>query len=161
MIGDYVYPMQWSNDWISGADGHVHNPRSVVLDPEDVPRFDASRNNPSTGTFWREFRLDRVTLRFVAIPPGHDAMVERVAELLDAAASHTLDGFAPEGAPTTDETCRAMVALWFNRMAWHLRAEHTMPNTVHQLLMTRRWWHGADGIAPSRSVSNNRERTRE
>lgn len=167
-IAGYIRPHQWANDWITGDDGVVYNPSSVQLDPVDVPRFDASRNSPSVGTFWAERRLDRVTLRFRSISPDHDQALEKVASLLDSAASQMLDGTrTPEGEPNWDAPeyqNKLMVAMWFNRLAWHLRTGHVVPALVHEVLMasevgpTQPWWHGADGlVAKNGLVTNNRE----
>jgi len=56
-------PRQWANDWIM-ADGvrRPLSPLAVVLDPEDVPRFEADREafragNPNSGRFWADYRL--------------------------------------------------------------------------------------------------------
>jgi hypothetical protein len=163
VIAVRVRPHQWANDWISDGEGGIHNPMSVQLDPQDVARFDATLSSPDVGHFWRTYRLDRVTLRFRSIPPVHDDMVERVALLLDAAAGHTMDGLPASGA----DQYRVMVAMWFNRLAWHLRTGHVMPALVHELLMagavpSTPWWHGSDGvISKVRLEADNREGTRE
>lgn len=152
-------PHQWANDWISDDEGGIHNPASVQLDPEDVARFDASRNDPGVGTFWTERRLDRVTLRFRSIPRDHDARVERVAALMDDAASHVMD-LALAG--RVEDVDRSMVSLWLNRMAWHLRTGHASPALVHEVLMAgaipgRPWWHGSDGIVSKVRLTDREE----
>lgn len=175
-VAGYIRPHQWANDWITGDDGVVYNPASVQLDPVDVARFDASRNSPSVGTFWSERRLDRVTLRFRRIPPDHDSAVEAVAELLDEAASAVLDktrspDWQPGQEPDYDHPeyqNRLMVAMWFNRLAWHLRTGHVVPALVHEVLMASEigpsapWWHGPDGIVSKATlIVNNREGIKE
>ena len=171
-VAGYIRPHQWANDWITGDDGVVYNPASVQLDPVDVARFDATRNSPSVGTFWTERRLDRVTLRFRSIPPDHDEGVEKVASLLDEAAGATLDDSRTRGEDpeydSVEHRNRLMVAMWFNRLAWHLRTGHVVPALVHELLMasemgpTPPWWYGTDGlVAKNGLVTHNREDEKE